>query len=283
MYADCQQLHHRLTRITPERFVFSGGEVQVRWPVATLRGAQAITLYAPIASSNDLMAVMLSVDAFRRNTLHCPPITLVIPYFPYARQDRVCAEGEALSLTVVASMINSLGCVRVVICDPHSDVTPALVNNVQVITQANWMATAKKIYRNKCLRDKVIVAPDQGASKKTAQLAAQENRPFVQATKVRDPKTGAITDTQLHGDVAGKACLIADDICDGGRTFLALSNVLREQGATQVDLLVTHGIFSQGLAPFVGVIDHIFTTDSFPGNHDVPAGLTVHTQPLTLR
>lgn len=282
MYAECQQLHNRTTRITPNCFTFAGGEVQVSWPAPILRGSQAVALYATINSSDDLMAVMLSVDAFRRNTLHRPPITLVLPYFPYARQDRVCAEGESLSVAVVAGMINSLQCERVVICDPHSDVTPALIRNVTVVSQADWVGRAKKIYRNKCLRDKVIIAPDAGACKKAADLAQQENLPLVQASKVRDPKSGAITQTQLHGDVDGKACLIADDICDGGRTFLALADVLRARGATRVDLLVTHGIFSRGLTPFVGKIDAIFTTDSFPLPETVPAELDVAVQPLAL-
>ncbi|MCP4261270.1 MAG: ribose-phosphate pyrophosphokinase [Planctomycetes bacterium] len=284
MYAICHTLHNNLIRIEPEEFTFPGGEVQVTWPVGSLRGANRIQLVASLTNSNDILAMIMGVDAIRRATFHQPAIELIIPYFPYARQDRVCVEGQSLSAAVMASLINNLQCERVTICDPHSDVTGALINNVNIVSQADIARRNKKFRRNLYRRDTIIVAPDAGASKKAEMVASacERGTPVVQAFKHRDLKTGNITQTTLMGSVKGKRCVIVDDICDGGRTFVELAKVLRDGGATHVDLFVTHGIFSKGLSVFDGLINHIFTTDSLPQRHDVPADITFTVQPLSL-
>ncbi|MEQ2351952.1 phosphoribosyltransferase family protein [Pseudoalteromonas piscicida] len=84
----------------------------------------------------------------------------------------------------------------------------------------------------------------------------------IQAQKVRNLKTGEIVQTQVLGEVKGKDLLIVDDICDGGRTFTELAKVLKAQGANSIALYVTHGIFSQGLGVFSGLIDTVYTTNS---------------------
>ncbi|MEI8631794.1 phosphoribosyltransferase family protein [Vibrio sp. PP-XX7] len=86
---------------------------------------------------------------------------------------------------------------------------------------------------------------------------------MIQAQKLRNLKTGEIIKTEVLGDVKGKKVLIADDICDGGRTFVELAKVLKSEGATEISLFVTHGIFSKGFEVFAGLIDVIYTTDSF--------------------
>jgi ribose-phosphate pyrophosphokinase len=110
-----------------------------------------------------------------------------------------------------------------------------------------------------------LISPDAGASKKTVKIAEYFNGEpeVIQAQKLRNLKTGEIVKTEILGDVKGKKVLIADDICDGGRTFIELAKVLKNQGAIEVSLFITHGIFSKGLEVFEGLIDTIYTTDSF--------------------
>ena len=86
------------------------------------------------------------------------------------------------------------------------------------------------------------------------------------ATKVRNTITGEITGTRLDDpdqSAKGRDCLIVDDICDGGRTFIELAKVIRQQGPARGYLYVTHGIFSNGLGIFQGLTDGVYTTDSF--------------------
>ena len=228
---------------------FSGGELQV-----TVKSCPTeVDIVAHLKSAHDIMELMLVVDAIRRmggrsiKTLH-------IPYFPYARQDRVCAKGQSLSVKVMADLINSLNVPVVHITDPHSDVTPALINNCVVTEQHT-------IIPNEVYRNKVVVCPDAGAEKKIIKLGV----PYVMATKVRNPETGEIIKTTVPEpeELHGYDYIIIDDICDGGRTFIELAKVLKKHGANSVDLYVTHGIFSNGLQPILSHIDHIYCYNIF--------------------
>jgi len=112
--------------------------------------------------------------------------------------------------------------------------------------------------------DAVVIAPDKGATARVRDMV--KGSPWftvVQCLKDRDPATGRIGGVVVQDPsrVAGKTCIIVDDICDGGATFVALARVLRDHGATAVHLYVTHGIFSKGL-PLDG-IDKVYTTNSY--------------------
>jgi ribose-phosphate pyrophosphokinase len=176
--------------------------------------------------------------------------------------------GEAFSLKAVARLINAMGYDRVVICDPHSDVAPALVDRVEVVSQLDLVRAHAPLSGMLSEDIDVIVSPDAGAAKKAHAVARHCGLPQVVASKVRDTRTGEITSTELQDPalVSGRAALIVDDICDGGRTFVELAGVLRTAGATHVYLYVTHGIFSKGFGVFRGLIDGIYTTDSFSGS-----------------
>ena len=190
---------------------------------------------------------------------------MVIPYFPYARQDRVCVEGEALGAAVMASFINNLDFAKVTIWDAHSDVSPALLNRVENVPQIKLLERCDELSQRLSTGELTLISPDAGASKKTIKIAETFNGEpeVIQAQKMRNLKTGEIIKTEILGDVKDKKVLIADDICDGGRTFIELAKVLKNKGALEVSLFITHGIFSKGLEVFEGLIDAIYTTDSF--------------------
>lgn len=248
-----------------ESFTFAGGEEHIRIESEWLLEATKVEIVERLTSSAKLMRLMLSVDAIRRLTHNKLEIELVTPYFPYARQDRVCYPGEALSASVMAGLINNLNFAKVTIFDAHSDLVPALLNNVENISQTTLVNQCEELVQQLSRGELTLVAPDAGAAKKTQKLAeAFGGEPqVIQAHKVRNPKTGDIVATELQGQVKGKKVLIADDICDGGRTFIELAKVLKSEGAAEISLFVTHGIFSKGLDAFEGLIDNIYTTDSF--------------------
>lgn len=253
---------------------FRGGEVNITLAKEVLFALRtsssdrfpSVQLVANVTSSNDLMALLLTVDAVRRIE-HRAEISLMIPYFPYARQDRVCNDGEALSVAVMANLINSLNLQKVIIVDPHSTVTPALINNVVVQNQEYYLSNLLRSNSEggiKNHQDLWLMAPDQGAYKKVFDIAAKHDfAGFLYAIKDRDPKTMEIKNVQIQGDVAGKHILVLDDICDGGRTFMELGKLLKEAGAASIQLFVTHGIFSYGINDLCELYDKIYTTDSF--------------------
>lgn len=246
-----------------DTFTFPGGEEHVRLDAAALYDAQKFVIKVRLKNSTDIMRLLLATDALKRATLNRVPLELEIPYFPYARQDRVCVEGEPLSAAVMASLINMQGYSKVTVWDVHSDVSPALVNNLFNIPQVAIITHCEALSSQLTAKQILLVSPDAGASKKTAKIAQVYGVDVIQGQKIRDPKNGAIIKTEIQGDVCGKRVLIVDDICDGGRTFIELAKRLKQEGAEEIMLFVTHGIFSNGLHVFEGLIDSIFTTDSF--------------------
>ena len=246
-------------------FTFSGGEEHVRFLNKPDQPVTSVQITVRLTSSSELMKLIIAVDALKRLFGSKLSMELICPYFPYARQDRVCVEGEALGVSVMANLLNAMGFEKVTVWDAHSEVTPALIYNV--VNMAQEAIIERCLPLTAILNSKAItlISPDAGATKKTQNVAKffGGSIEVLQAEKVRDLSTGAITHTDLHGDVAGKDVLIVDDICDGGRTFLELANILKKKGSKSISLFVTHGIFSKGLAVFDGFIDSIYTTDSF--------------------
>jgi ribose-phosphate pyrophosphokinase len=251
-----------------ESLKFSGGEIQVKL-LSPIEMSGDLIISAHLTSSDSIMELALLVDAINRIMGEYTPMSLICPYLPYARQDRVCAKGEALSVRVVANIINSLNFVSVEVWDVHSDVALAVLNNVKNIPQTRFVS---KINWN----NTILVAPDAGAIKKTMEAAKVMNLPMVKADKIRDVRDGSITGTVVHSDkVDDKNFLIIDDICDGGKTFTELAKVLRPLTTGNIWLYVTHGIFSKGLEVFDGLIDHIYTANPFPGVDTWSKKLTV--------
>lgn len=255
-----------------EKMGFSGGEVHVRIiDIATRQcRVEEVWIGGPVLNSDQMMELFLLTNAIREYYYRRINVNFQTGYLPYARQDRVCSDGEALSIKVFCDLLNIQDYKRVLILDPHSDVTPALINNchviqaIDIITQDFESAYGlREILNNP---QTILVSPDAGANKKTLDLAKEfGGLQVVRADKVRDTKTGDITGTEVFcDDFEGKDVLIPDDICDGGRTFIELSKVLKTRNVGKVYLYVSHGIFSKGLEVLEEHFDHIWTTDSFP-------------------
>lgn len=244
---------------------FKGGEENVRLSpeqVTVVEKATTIYIKAHLDSSSTLMAFMLIVDAIRRIT---PDINIkaFIPYLPYARQDRDCNPGEALSLAVVANMINSLNLSTVTLLDPHSDVSKALIHNSLVLNLSTYLIR-HDAFPGLDFADVYLVAPDAGAQKKVKELARVLGAAgYITATKERNLETMEITGTKFDGDVTGKRLLVVDDICDGGRTFIELAKSLHKHNPLELHLWVTHGIFSYGTELVTDHFDSVVTTNSF--------------------
>jgi len=174
---------------------------------------------------------------------------------------------------------------------PHSDVATALLDNsTESLYQQRWDNFIANQISDKDQSKLVIVSPDAGAMKRTLKFAQFYNQdivddeeviPVVMADKVRDVVNGKITSTTVHikdHEIKGKTCLIYDDICDGGMTFIKLAEQLRLHGAEKVILAVPHGIFSKGFRVLADVIDQIITTDVFDYDDNIEGNLVVNVQ-----
>lgn len=268
-------------RVSISMMTFPGGEVGVNintgaidaWHPQAAR-VKNIDLFAKIQNSNQLMAMFLATDALRRVYPYAE-IDLTIPYFPYARQDRVCNAGEALSVKVVAQLINAQNYAIVTVVDPHSPVLVAALDRCFVIEQHSAFRKIKQDWNNW-----VIVAPDAGATKKTEEFAKLVGaKDVLYCNKKRNLTDGKILGINILNPEAlklGGKLMVLDDICDGGRTFIELANIIQRESPGYhhgkldytIELAVTHGIFSKGVGVVADHFDHVYTTDTLPqGEH----------------
>jgi ribose-phosphate pyrophosphokinase len=186
---------------------------------------------------------------------------LFLPYVPHARMDRVKNPDEIFTLKYFCEVINSLHFDNIIVNDVHSNVAPALLNHV---IQLKATSTIEQVI-NMC-GDPVLFYPDEGAMKRySADLA----RPCAFGIKKRDWATGKIQGLTLVNEelVKDKDVLIIDDICSYGGTFFHSAKALKEAGANNIYLYVTHcetSVFD-GEMISSGLITGIYTTDSiFP-------------------
>lgn len=245
-----------------KQWVFPAGEVGVIAYQPLGMGQEYATIRAHMHNSDDVMALLMLVDALRRMK---PDVKLILdmPYIPYARQDRVCNRGEGLSIAVFAQLINSCNFTEVHVVDPHSDVAPALINGIKIRDQVDVFRNIKLNWSNT-----IIVAPDAGAYKKSHKFAqAVGARGVAVCHKIRDVVTGEIQGMELTDKIDQFAeYLVLDDLCDGGRTFTEIANLF-STSPVRLDLAVTHGIFTKGVEVVANVYDNVYTTNSYWGTN----------------
>jgi ribose-phosphate pyrophosphokinase len=243
--------------IAHKSFLFAGGEPHIKIG-SDFNAAEPVTITQRINSFNDLGMICITVDALKRMSVK--KINLFIPYFPAARQDRVMIPGEPLSVKVYADIINAMALASVTVFDPHSEVTPALLNNCVTISNHGFI---KQVIA-KIGADVKLISPDGGALKKIYKVSEfLGGAEAVECSKSRDVKTGKLSGFKVYADDLGGAdCLIVDDICDGGGTFIGLAEALKAKNAGKLYLAISHGIFSKGFDELGKYFEQIFTTDS---------------------
>jgi ribose-phosphate pyrophosphokinase len=244
---------------------FPSGELDPTLSSDVHKEVKSATVNARLNNSDDIMALLFTVDALRR-AYGVIDIKLFIYKMPYAQQDRICNDGEAHCLAVVAKQINSLGAKQVTICDPHSNVTEALIDNIVVISQYDIFSQIYPSWSNK-----VIVAPDAGSQKKVFSFAKRVGAAgVICCDKLRDLGTNKIIRMVLNADaseVTDKELVLLDDICLKGGTFLGLAGMLLPYKPKSMDLVVTHGVFNDNALPDLQrAFDNIYTTRSYNKN-----------------
>jgi len=256
-----------------EMINFSGGEPHIKITEnldSFCINTSSVIFITKLRTPKDLIELAVAVNAIY-NIGSGADFHLLLGYLPGGRQDRICISGEAFTAKVYAKLINGITDWDSITClDAHSDVMPALLDNCINVDNKHFV---DKAIEKLDLEDFTLISPDAGANKKVLSLAQHINNKdygydltvdVVRADKLRDMKTGNILETIVYADdLTGQDCVIVDDICDGGRTFIELAKVLKAKGARNVILIVTHGIFSKGFGPVLQHVDQIVTTNSF--------------------
>lgn len=192
-------------------------------------------------------------------------INLYMPYIPNARFDRVKNEDEVFTLKYFANLINDMQFSNVIVLDPHSYVSEALINNLHVLEPTAYV---EKVLEEIPDHDNLLLYfPDEGAMKRYSGIANRLHLPFAFGIKNRDWRNGNIIETTVAGltcDPAGRQVLMIDDICSKGGTFYYNAKALKELNVGDIYLYISHceNAIMQGDLIYSDLVKHIFTTDS---------------------
>lgn len=249
------------------RSIYPGGEINIEVPETPLSGTNRVTLVARVENASAVMALLLAAEVLKSRKC---TTTLVLPYIPYARQDRRDIPARAHSLRVFAGLLNSCGFEDVWCLDPHSTVSEALIPNLKKLSLRPYID-----YCVTQFRPDVFILPDAGSLTRYYNVLSKRGIEMITAFKHRDSKTGEITGVNINAteeQIKDKRILIVDDICDGGRTFIELVQAFSPYNPSAVGLFTTHGIFSKGLEPLRNAgISYVTATNSV---REIP-GITI--------
>lgn len=258
------KIYTRYYNLAFKTFEFPDG--QPHFQLQTHDESPEVTIEARIKNPAELFMTCLAADVLhgRYQKVH-----LNIRYLMGARMDRRISEDEPFTLSVVGVTLRRWFD-TIQILDPHSDIALELLHPSAPRSIFSVLPHGPIEQVLHALGpDVTIVIPDKGATARVRRLIPSANEAHVQILKHREPSTGKILSMEIQNPTrVGKSCLIVDDLCDGGATFMEAARLLRISGAEKVFLYVTHGIFSKSL-PLPG-IDTIFTTDSYHDWSKVP-------------
>lgn len=241
---------------------FAGGEIYSRI-LENIRGQSCVIIQSCTQKVNeDLMELFIIIDAMKRAS--AKTVTAVIPHFGYARQDRKAASREPVSARLVANLLETAGADRVVSMDLHSDQIQGFFNiPVDTLTA---MPLFSNYFKEKKLKDMVVVAPDTGRAKVAKKLADRIGANLAILHKVREEhhKSGV---THVVGDVKEKTVIITDDMIDTAGTITNGVEALRKEGCGKdIYVAATHALLSGPAVERMTKADfkEVIVTDSFP-------------------
>jgi len=209
-----------------------------------VRGEDIFLIQPTSAPANDhLMELLILIDALVRASAQ--RITAVIPYFGYARQDRKTGGRTPISAKLVANLISKAGAHRVLTVDLHAGQIQGFfdIPTDNLFGQPVFINDIKDQYSAKDRKDLMFVSPDTGGVVRTRSIAKMFNADIAIVDK-RRPKAGESEVMNIIGDVAGRNCIIYDDIIDSGGTIANAAAALKDHGASSVSAYITHGVLS---------------------------------------
>jgi ribose-phosphate pyrophosphokinase len=258
---------------------FSDGELYVKLP-ESVRGCDVFLICSTCGPciSDSIMELLITIDAVKR--AHAAQVTVVVPYYGYARADRLVEKREALSSKLMANLITRAGADRMILVDIHSPqscgyfdipvdhlyASPALVRYLmerieQSSADTNHHGAARQ------LADLVVVAPDVGGVARARAFAkALCDAPLAIIDKRRSGHNVAEV-MNLIGEVDGKIAVLVDDMIDTAGTICAAARLLREKGAACVFAMATHAVFSGPAIERLsepGLFEEVIVTDTIP-------------------
>ncbi len=253
------------TELTPtEARTFASSEIYARYG-ESVRGADAFVIQSHTRPVNEwLMEQLIMIDALKRAS--AKRITVVAPYYPYARQDKKGRGREPISARLVADMFKVAGADRIMSVDLHA----AQIQGFFDGPVDHLFAMPVLLEHFRALLDPAIltvVSPDMGRVKVADNWSDKLGAPLAIIHKRRDPLVpNQVSVHEIVGDVEGRMCLLVDDLIDTGRTIVKAAEALKASGALGVVVAATHAVFSDPATELLqsDFIDSVVVTDTLP-------------------
>ncbi len=250
------EVHLGEMEVTP----FSDGEFQPQYS-ESVRGASVYILQSTIPPADNLMELLLAIDAAKRAS--ADEVVAVMPYFGWARQDRKDRPRVAIGAKLVANLLRAAGADRVMTCDLHAGQIQGFfdipVDHVY----------ASKVFipyiRDRKFKDLAIAAPDMGGAKRANVYARELMCPVIICHKTRE-RANVVGSITAIGEIEGKDIIIVDDMIDTAGTLCKAAEVLMSRGANSVRACATHGLLSGGAVERIhdSALQEVFITDTIP-------------------
>ena len=255
---------------------FANGEIFVRFE-QSVRGSDAFVIQSHTQPLNKwLMEQLIMIDALKRGS--AKHITAILPFYPYARQDKKHRGREPISARLIADLLKAAGADRIVSVDLHTDQIQGFFDGPVDHMHAMPILT-DYIKANYSLENMVVVSPDAGRVKvaeKWANILGDSPLAFVHKTRSTEVANQVVAN-RVVGDVAGKTAVLLDDMIDTGGTIAGAVGVLRDAGAEDVIIACTHGVFSGPARERLSQCGakEVITTDTLPQDTEGWDNLTV--------
>ncbi len=257
------------TELVPaETRTFANGEIYARYG-DSVRGCDAFVIQSHGTPINEwLMEQLIMVDALKRAS--AKRITVVAPFYPYARQDKKGRGREPISARLVADLFKAAGANRIMSVDLHAAQIQGFFDGP--VDHLFAMPVLLEHFQKQLDPETLtVVSPDMGRVRVADIWSDKLGAPLAIIHKRRDPKVpNQVSVHEIVGDVEGRVCLLVDDLIDTGRTIAKAAEALKANGATGVVVAATHAVFSDPAVDVLqsDVIDQVVVTDTLPLDKD---------------
>ncbi|MWC00051.1 ribose-phosphate diphosphokinase [Agromyces seonyuensis] len=243
---------------------FANGEIYARFD-ESIRGADAFVIQSHTSPINEwLMEQLIMIDALKRAS--AKRITVVAPFYPYARQDKKGRGREPISARLVADLFKTAGADRIMSIDLHAAQIQGFFDGPvdHLFAMPVLLSEFKETLDPSTL---TVVSPDMGRVRVADIWSDKLGAPLAIIHKRRDPLVpNQVSVHEIVGEVAGRVCLLVDDLIDTGRTIVKAAEALKDAGAIGVVVAATHAVFSDPAVEILqsDFIDRVVVTDTLP-------------------
>lgn len=239
---------------------FSDGELSPYF-TESIRGHHVFLIQSTFPPADNIMELLLMIDAARRASAY--KVTLVVPYFGYARQDRKDKPRVAIGAKMLANIFEAAGADRIVTCDLHAGQIQGFFNIP--VDHMDASAIFVPYLQESITSETIFASPDIGGSARARKYAKHFKVDMVVCDKQRK-KANEIDAMQVIGDVQDRDVIIFDDLVDTAGTLCKAADMLKDKGAKSVRAIITHPVLSGNAYENIAnsTLDELITTDTLP-------------------